>query len=180
MATTQDPRPVNRLLMFAGHYAFLALAALVALVVADDAAGQRVPLLSLAADIALPVCIVVMFVGFSYHNVRLCERCVTATPLDPQKAVTRWDAVLRFDHMRGWKFLAYFALFAANVAANVAANWRGWGDVTDILFVVFIGALYGAEYGHRRLYPWCPYCPRWDGGGEHELSPDVPDPALSK
>ena len=32
---------------------------------------------------------------------------------------------------------------------------------------------------HRKLQPWCPYC-RWDEGGDEEVSPDVPDPAMSK
>jgi SNF family Na+-dependent transporter len=174
--------------MFAGHYASLALLATVALAVADDATGQRVTALVWTAGVAFIVCIASMFVGFGYHSARLCERCIAASPLDPQAAVDRWDLVLRFDHENGRKFLAYVILFAVDIAANwrdgsswlgpVHSNW--WGYVADIVFVLFIGVVYGAEYRHRRLYPWCPYC-HWGSGGDHEPKMvDDPDPAVSR
>jgi hypothetical protein len=185
-----EPRRDSRLMMLAGHYASLALLAAVTLIVANDATDQRYTALVWVTNIAFLACVAVMFASFGYHNARLCERCITATPLDPQAAVRRWDAALRFDHMKRLKLLAYIVLLGADIAAGwhgwssggwgVGQHLHWWGDVADIVFVVFLGAIYGAEFRHRRLYPWCPYC-HWGGGGDHEPKMvDVPDPAVSK
>lgn len=48
-----------------------------------------------------------------------------------------------------------------------------------IAFTVFIGALWIIVWRHSRLRPWCPWC-NWGKGGDEEVSPEVPDPALSK
>jgi hypothetical protein len=61
------------------------------------------------------------------------------------------------------------------------ALWQedGYRDYADMT-VVFIFLVYVTmQHKHKRLQPWCPWC-NWGKGGDKEVSPEVPDPALSK
>jgi hypothetical protein len=179
MTNVQDKpgRGDNRALMWLGHYSiYLMVAALAAQVGAIASGGLILPgvisallwltwLASIAAD-------------GGYHQSRLCERCIAATPLDPQVAVNRWRPALRWAHRPGRKFLVLLgAVIAMNWIVYLHLAWWVW--ILIALAVAGYASFFVSEYQHRKLYPWCPYC-RWDDGGDEEVSPDVPAPTVSK
>jgi hypothetical protein len=55
-------------------------------------------------------------------------------------------------------------------------GYRRYADIAVVLFIVFTWTVQGA---HSILQPWCPWCD-WGKGGDEEVLPEVPDPALSK
>lgn len=165
--------------MWLGHYSTTLLLGAVAASVADDATGQSVGAVEWIAAVAWIAWIVAFMSDMGRHQERLCERCIAASPLDPQAEVTRWKPVLRAHHARG----ATVAVLAAIVAWDFAGGFffphpAAWALALDALASVVLGASYVVTWQHRRLYPWCPFC-HWDEGGAHEVSPDVPSPAES-
>ncbi len=165
--------------MWLGHYSTLFLLAAVAASVADDAMGQPGGPVDWALSALWLVWIAALMTDMGRHREHLCERCIAATPLDPQAAVTRWRRVLRLHHERR----AMIALFGGVLAWDFASGALfkhppAWVLTVNALVSVIIGASYVVTWKHRQLYPWCPFC-RWGDGGEHEVSPDVPAPAAS-
>jgi hypothetical protein len=174
MTTTAEPRRENPYFMWGGHYAPRILAVTVIVAIASDLAGSP-------GFMTWPVAVVftagtaAFILDKMYHEPRLCERCITASPLDPQAAVDRWRQALRWEHGRRVKIL----LLLACVAWFFTAGFRGahpgalYGAI-DAVALLVLASSYVAMYVHRRLYPWCPWC-HWDDGGPRELVPD-PDP----
>lgn len=169
----------DRAVMWLGHYSVFLLLAAVAASVADDAAGQPSGLLDWIVDAAWLAWVAALLADMGRHREHLCERCIAATPLDPQAAVDCWRRVLRLQHAHG----AWIALLGAVVAWDIGSalfrHQPPWAFAVDALVSVIVGASWLVTWQHRRLYPWCPYC-RWDGGGHHEVSPDVPAPAATR
>jgi hypothetical protein len=163
--------------MLVGHYSWVLLVTLVALTAAADATNRGVGWLDLVTVIAWGTWWVsLLLVDKRYHAPRLCERCIAATPLDPQASVDRWLRFLRMEHETGRWFLVMAAVFGLDVWVD---SWHHWlGDVTDFMLMAVLATVYAAEYIHRRLYPWCPFC-HWGDGGDHEAAPDVPAPTVS-
>ena len=167
----------ERAAMWLGHYSTLFLLAAVAASVADDAAGQPNGPVDWAMDAFWLAAIAAFMIDLGRHRERLCERCVAASPLDPQAPVDRWRPVLRLHHDRRAMLVVFGAILAWDfVSAGLFKHPPSWVLAVDALVAVVIGASYAITWQHRRLYPWCPFC-RWDEGGEHEVSPKIPTPA---
>jgi ABC-type transport system involved in cytochrome c biogenesis permease component len=178
MTVSNDPRPANRFLMLAGHYAYLGLVAVVVVDVADDGAAFHVPGLRIAAGAVWILWLVAALLADDrYHTSRLCERCIAATPLDPQAAVERRMRWLQLHHETRWQMLALVPAVALELWLGTSHGWLS--IAADLLLICVISLSFGSEYIHRRLYPWCPMC-RWRDGGDHEVSPDVPAPVVSR
>ncbi len=165
--------------MWLGHYSTAFLLAATAASVADDAAGQPGGLADWALDALWLAWIAALMTDMGRHREHLCERCIAATPLDPQATVTRWRRVLRLHHERR----AMVALFGGVLAWDLASGAlfrhpAAWVLAVNALVAVIVAASYVVTWQHRRLYPWCPFC-RWGDGGGREVSPDVPAPAAS-
>lgn len=121
-----------------------------------------------------------MMIGI-FHSVgtRLCEACAAATPLDPARTVKRnrwalWLAHKVYD--RSFQFV--LVLLVAILGVGQLAKWLDMPWLNAPFTVLTAGFMFGC-WRHHQLQPWCPYCGRWDDGGEREVVPD-PDPAGSK
>lgn len=139
--------------------------------------ADRVPNL---VDLAVALVIVGAYFTMIYHFVtpRLCLSCLRNAPLDPQGEVNQWDILLRWRHLPTGKNVRI--MLAALALTYVGIFIDGW---VSVLFripfdALWLGQMY-AFWMHHRLQPWCPYCRRWDEGGDPELVPD-PDPAEGK
>lgn len=166
--------------MWLGHYSTLLLLAAVVSSVADDATGQQQGIVEWIAVGVWSLWTAAMLADRGVHQERLCERCVAASPLDPQAAVDRWKRVLRLHHARG----AMLALLGAVIGWDLTAGALFhhppvWALAISALASVALGMTYAVTWQHRRLYPWCPFC-RWGEGGAEEVSPDVPAPAVTR
>lgn len=56
-------------------------------------------------------------------------------------------------------------------------SWLSY-DLQGALMVP-VAAFFVAARKHSVLQPWCPWCD-WGHGGDEEVSPEVPDPEMSK
>lgn len=91
----------EKAVMWLGHYSTLLLLAAVAMSVADDATGQSQGTVEWVAAAVWLAWVAALMADIGRHREHLCERCIAASPLDPQAAVTRWRRVLRLHHARG-------------------------------------------------------------------------------
>lgn len=170
----------ERLAMWLGHYSTALLLAATAASVADAAMGQPDGLVNWILSAVWVAAIAAFMTDMGRHREHLCERCIAATPLDPQAAVTRWRQVLRLQHERRPMLALFGVILAWDFASgSLFRHPPGWVLAVNALVAVIIGASYAITWKHRQLYPWCPFC-RWDEGGAHEVSPDVPAPAASR
>ena len=120
-----------------------------------------------------------MILDERYHTARLCERCVAATPLDPQAAVSRWRPALRVKHARKAEAAGLILVVVWSFGGPLVVSSHSWPyRAGGVLVALILAGVAGTGWVHRKLYPWCPWC-NWGGGGEHEEAPD-PDPADSK
>lgn len=177
MTLTGDrPRRRDSLLLWLGHYSLWFLWAFIAVAVASTVSHWGF----LAGSAAvLTVILIVAMVAGAWHDLRLCERCIAATPLDPQAAVQRWRPVLRIYHHHRLRIATGLAAIAAFTAFPFVRHAPWWLYSLAITAFVIIGLLNTIQHRHRMLYPWCPWC-RWEGGGDEELVPDVPAPTVSR
>lgn len=179
-AAVEEPRRDSRLLMFAGHYSHLAVGPALALSMANDAAGDRITPLLWVTSAAWILAAIPLAADLGYHAERLCERCINATPLDAAAEAERRRPVLRLHHAARIRVAALAGLLAATLLVTGSHHPPpGWARAAHAVFLLAGGVLLGSDFRHRKLYPWCPWC-RWDGGGDHEVSPDVPAPAVSR
>lgn len=182
MTVTEGPRPGrgDGLTMWLGHHNNMLWLGFAALNVAQDALGSPDggPVTWLG-NAYTAVFLYSLWAEFRVHNHRLCERCVASSPLDPQAAVGRWRPALRLVHARWVMGVVIAVLLARIVLGHVFRPVPWWLLATDAAVMASFGCFAVAYWAHRRLYPWCPWC-HWGGGGDHEMSPDVPDPAMSK
>jgi hypothetical protein len=114
---------------------------------------------------------------------RLCLKCMEAVkadaPLRVQRPRTR--ALLKLHHVMNelpfWQRLAGFVLmisvpiFCTQVLKLDVIVARLIYLPFDLLLIAWIYA----TWPHHKYRPWCPWCRRWDEGGEHEPSPDPVD-----
>ena len=138
-------------------------------------------------SIGLSIVMTATFLTATSHHLaaRLCIRCMAEVPANaPVRAQRRGvRLLLRLEHVMtaGWRSVALWAGIAAvvigvdNLGGSVlAGRWAVFGG--DVLY--FVGIY--AAWIHHQVRPWCPYCPRWDGGhGPHECTP-APDPTQVK
>ena len=99
-----------------------------------------------------------MFASF-YHDAKLCERCVAASPLDPQAEVDRWILMLRWEHLPlaqtisvlGYGAWVFFLFFFHHVP--------GWYWIPGAVLVpLFVSVLFASRQ-HRQAVPVVPLVP---------------------
>lgn len=161
-----------------GHYSVLLLWVAVAAGVANNTTGLRIAAVSTMASVAWIAWIVAWAADYGYHQSHLCERCVAASPLNPQAVAARRKGILRAHHARKAQLAVLAFVVAWMVADPLMRHPAAWTYVLNALVLVALGVNGAVTWQHRRLYPWCPFC-RWGDGGSHEVSPDIPAPAAS-
>jgi hypothetical protein len=121
------------------------------------------------------VIIAVLMLTFHIRGAQLCLRCIKSAPLNPQRDVERNKAFLWQFH---WSRKQFYKVWFACLAPVVLSHFTT-GILSTLLKlpmdIMFFTLMWGF-YVHHRLQPWCPWCRRWDEGGDEELVPD-PDPA---
>ena len=156
---------------FVGHYApWLLTIPIGALIVVTLTADR-------SSSVPWPVVVVPLvvagFLGLSLlaHNRRLCERCITALPLDASKVADRYDRRFRAAHLFESKLFALGYLAVVLGSSLMYAHpvgryaWAAVGASLMYLLVVYVT--------HQRLQPWCPYC---RNGGDEQVTPTTPAP----
>jgi hypothetical protein len=182
VTTAGEPRRGSRALERAAHHAFPWLfAALVALGAATALTGNHIQVLRYTAGAAGVLWAFTYPQLTDYHDRHLCERCASEVPLDAQEQASRRRRTLRWHHRALPSMAVIGVIVAALLLSHLLPRPLSWGHyVIDVAGIAAAAWFYQVERLHRRLQPWCPWCPRWGGGGdgEHEPSPE-PDPAVS-
>lgn len=174
-----DPSPRgDRAMMLLGHYSTIAVVVFGAFSVADDIAGRPGGWAQDVYNVLVLSFLAFWWSEIRWHAHRLCARCARQAPLDPQERVRRWRPALRWMHMERARNLSLAVMFAV-ITAESAWGMDGYRNYVDIGVIVFIAAMWVVGKQHSVLQPWCPWC-NWGKGGDEEVSPEVPDPALSK
>jgi hypothetical protein len=117
-----------------------------------------------------------LIVVYLLHNslTRICVRCMTEVPADAPVRAQKRKRILRTAHFLGTG--PALALLAVLLVADFVGPWTPAGKLADIPIALWVAAAWSTDWVHHRLRPWCPYCPRWDGGGGiQEPSPDPVD-----
>lgn len=113
---------------------------------------------------------VLFFVGMIVHLRDLCERCIGAMPLDPEKAINREKFFLWLNHAWWLRLTMIIEMLLTDVFLKADGvldrSVNTWYDL-------WIALIFTAMLRHSRLEPWCPWCRGGGGGGEVE---EVPDP----
>lgn len=174
-----DPSPRNdRIMMLLGHYSILAIIVFGAWSVADDLTGKSVGWLGDAGNFLDAGFMACLYSEMRWHGRRLCERCARESPDDPETQVRRWRAALRWAHADRPRSAFMISLLGV-IALESVWGMDGYRNDVDVAVVTAIVAVWVVARRHSRLQPWCPWC-NWGKGGDKEVSPEVPDPALSK
>ena len=87
------------------------------------------------------------------HQERPCERCIAASPLDPEAAVSRWEAALLLHHRKAAKVTALSAALAWDVASAVVRHPPWWANALDVPALAVVGAGYVVAWQHRWMHP---------------------------
>ena len=182
--TVQDKpeRGDSRTLMWLGHHSIHIMLVYAPLAVAANLAQWAVFVaLPAAAAVAAVAWLVSLMAQGNYHDERLCEKCIHATPLDTQKAVSRWKPALKISHMHkvGLVFFLLVSVFFVISIFYSPKPTPWWIIVINLATIAGIVVYFGAQHVHRKLYPWCPYC-HWGDGGDEEISPDLPVGTLER
>lgn len=182
MSTAQGrgPRRDSRLLIWTGHRAvFFAWAGIV--LYAAGALSWKTPAEGPAVTVSVFVIIAAAATSW-YHGRRLCERCIAETPLDPQAEVEKRMRVLRAHHSRRMRVIentGFGIVFLCQFISYFSRGWALWALILISAVLFSQGITLYIWDRHGRLRPWCPWC-HWGDGGNEEVSPDVPDPAVSR
>jgi hypothetical protein len=182
MAPRIPPGPGNgpdaRFMTWLGHYMPEALLALIAMQFAWDVTGGRYG--TSAANTAVTVLFVAVFYSdIRYHACRLCEKCAGKTPLDPAAAVRRWRRGLWLTH-QAKIILGCVAGVFVTIQAEQMIRHPLWVTLSsDAFWMMITAGIFISQWKHRLLQPWCPWC-NWGDGGNEEVSPEIPDPAISR
>jgi hypothetical protein len=145
--------------MWLGHFCILLVPAAVIASVADDAMGQPRGVIDVIVAAVWGCWIAAMLADRGVHQERLCERCVAATPLDPQAAVDRWRRVLRLHHERRAMFGMLGGVLAWDIVDGMFRHPPAWVLAGSAVTTVAYGAAFAVTWQHRRLWPWCPVLP---------------------
>ena len=167
----------GRMMMAAGHYLIVPTTAWAVYSIGYGFEGIPPGPADWAQEALFTAFMACFYCDLRWHSMRLCERCAALTPIDPQTSVRRWRQALRSVHLVKDRKAALLAFVAITVAPALTH-----GAVSRWLYVVaaaVVGSFWVATWRHGRLRPWCPWC-NWGKGGDEEVSPEVPDPALSK
>jgi hypothetical protein len=171
-----DPSPRGgAVMMWLGHNLLPLMTVWAAFAVPDDLLGNPGGWVQWLGGAVTALYLAVFWSEIRWHRKRLCEKCASKTPLDPQAQAARWRQGLRAVHLLE-RYIAVWLL------AWLALSFIGssiWADIVSALFALVVLLLWVCLHMHDRLQPWCPWCD-WGKGGDEEASPEVPDPALSK
>lgn len=165
-----------------GHNSWLIIVGISAVFITDNLLGDPQHgswlFLHWLSNLALILFFWTLWCDFRVHSRQLCEKCVAASPLDPQRSVQRWRPFLKLQHGPVMKrfIIAMVAWFAISLFITGNPRWTYYVAVAVQLSVVFFVVI---GHWHSKLQPWCPWC-HWDDGGDEEISPEVPDPAISR
>jgi hypothetical protein len=161
-----DDRPMGRLLNRVAHLLIPVVLIAVPIGIARHLAPSRVPSwLSIVSSIAY--CLVFMVALLHQTFAGICVRCMQEVPRDAARQALRWRWLLWCFHSMPIMLLLIVVAVASGVAvAQGAPSWVGL--LMDAVTLLSVADL----WAHHRLRPWCPYCRRWDDGGEQEPSPD--------
>lgn len=121
------------------------------------------------------------------HTSGICLRCGENFPLDPGAEAEKKLRSLQFFH-RVWRpegrgsnytlltrYGVFFGVFGIALAMQMARIFSSTVGAVIILTTLWLWLVGFGFLGirHRRLQPWCPFCKRPDGGGDHHGQ--VPD-----
>lgn len=168
-------------MMRLGHCAMAVLPFIIASFIIRDLLGWPGGGVSFVFDVLTSAWAWTIWCEITVHSRHLCERCAAETPLDPQRSIDRWRPAL-FGFHRGvlqGALVAVLAWAAVTTVVFHGPHWPYWACVADACLQAAIAVTLFGSYKHSRLQPWCPYC-HWDDGGDAEVSPDVPAPAVSR
>lgn len=136
----------------------------------------------------LTLFMLLLFVASNHHDRHICERCIAAWPLDPQKEIEKHDLAFRQIHSfenvmpnftprtvrwGKWLVAAVFVGVYLLIAAGVRWLLPDWGTdvLRAIINLILLPWIFWILYQHHRLQAWCPYC-RSGGTGEYSFDPD--------
>lgn len=179
----------NRLLTTWGHYSLIGDPYTYPLLIGALIIEWWAPLGLLTAIISVitTAAVVVLIVGTMWpqraHDRNLCLRCLNASPLlDPQGAVDRHRPKLALFHnrRRGGLLLAAGLLpLGVALVTGVRNLDFGWKIVATAAAVAGTFAMVHTSRCallHRRLHPWCPWCPHGRGDHDHPAVQPQPQP----
>jgi hypothetical protein len=114
---------------------------------------------------------------------RICLRCMEEVKEDAPIRAQRNRGILKIWHLGNssrvvliWlAVLVLTGLGRSWLKDRFGYDWNWLNAPTDVIFLLYVYSL----IFHHRVSPWCPYCRRWDEGGEHEVAP-TPDPTAVK
>lgn len=104
------------------------------------------------------------------HEMKLCERCAAAIPLDPTAAAIRYRWALWLHHRRGRFFLATLTVCMVLWFLSISRV------LSDIAAYGPLMVIYRAGLRHRPLVRGCPECRGWRGDGGAGPPAVTPDP----
>ncbi|HJQ42515.1 MAG TPA: hypothetical protein VJ831_05490 [Jatrophihabitantaceae bacterium] len=130
----------------------------------------------LVVPIALMAFVLVNWMLLRKHDRTLCERCVTAMPLNPSKLAENYRWRFWMSHTGAEKrvIIPYMiVLIGSNFITGTTPGLIAWAIIQASM--IFLVLSYST---HRRFQPWCPWCSDGGGGSEQdEVDPVTPDPA---
>lgn len=126
--------------------------------------------MAVGAPLALMTLVVVSWLLMRKHDRRLCERCMTAMPLNASESATRYRRRLATAHLGSNKPLvvAYLAVLIGSAFLPGAVGLAIWAIAQASMIYLLL-----SYTTHRRLQPWCRSC---RGRGDEGDSVDSPDP----
>jgi hypothetical protein len=148
----------NRLVSWIGHYSdWLTIMNLMlistVIVFPETSLSTEATLLSLAIT---AVCVVTGCV----HDSHLCERCIRETPLDASAQAARYHRRLRLFHSIS-SLKLWIVIFAVAIMLYPVIQYFDLPkQPVPLLIFGFTAVSVLSIITHRRLQPWCPYCPR--------------------
>lgn len=172
--------PRSRFLTKAAHTFPLAVGVVFGTNFAIDIWGSigTIPIwVSLISVAFTAVCFFLLLI-FNLHGVlgRLCIRCMQGVPADASFQAERRKWLLYLNHHYTKFMLLGFLLIgiASWVVQPLLMHTTGPSAIMipgDSIMLMLVTSI----WVHHRYRPWCPYCKRWDNGGEREVVP-TPDP----
>ncbi|WP_162625542.1 hypothetical protein [Mycolicibacterium llatzerense] len=123
---------------------------------------------------AMAALLMCWFATLAHHdNGQLCVRCIESVPKDAALRADGCRVPLRFAHFveSTAGILAMVTVCLVPVVATIILP----APTVDRVYLavhMWVFAVIYADWTHGRLRPWCPFCRRWDDGGDHEPSPD--------
>jgi hypothetical protein len=131
--------------------------------------------------VGVEVLMLVTLITLTIHQglARICLRCMEEVKPDAPLRAQRKRWVLRIWHLgNSWRVCLTWLVTIILVSylrawlKNAGYDWHWVNAPIDVIFLLWV---YSMVF-HHRVSPWCPYCRKWDDGGNHEVAP-TPDPA---